>query len=205
MSPDAIIILSGGVVSYETDGKTQWRSTTYDESDAFGTLGGRDRVEAAALLAKEYPGAYLMTTSHRLGRAAPSLAQVYAEELVALGVNRERIIEEEDSDTTQTGLRAALQIAEGKGWSRLLLVSSGFHMPRIRAFFEQEHSSLAVTFVASESVLMSADPAFVARFEAIQKTPAYQKRLAAEARGVEAIRRGTYHSAPPADKEERRV
>jgi hypothetical protein len=29
-----------------------WRTTTYEDSDAFGILGGRDRVEAAAVLAK---------------------------------------------------------------------------------------------------------------------------------------------------------
>lgn len=203
MSPDAILILSGGAISYERDGQTQWRSTTYDESDAFGTLGGRDRVEAVALLAKEYPGAYLITTSHRLGRAVPSLAQVYADELQRFGIESGRIVQEERSSTTQTAIDAALQLAQEKGWKYLLFVSSGYHLPRIEAFYAQTKSDIAATTVSSESVLIQNDPAFAKYFENVKKTPAYQKRLASEARGVEAIRSGSYRSAPTEDKKER--
>lgn len=200
MTPDAIIVLPAGIMPLEAGG---WRSTTYEESDAFGTLGGRDRVEAAALLAKKYPNAYMVTTSHTLGRATPSLAEVYARELCELGVIRERIIEEESSNTTQAGLRAALQLAEKRGWGRLLFVSSGFHIPRIIAFFHREKSCISTEFISSESVLSTVDPAFAAQFAAVRKTAAYQARLASEARGLEALRAGFYHSASTEDKKER--
>lgn len=200
--PDAIIVLPAGIMPLPNG---SWRSTTYDESDAFGTLGGRDRVEATELLAKQYPDAYVVMTSHTLGRSTPSLAEVYAQELYELGIIRKRIIKEESSNTTQTGLLAALQLAEKRGWSRLICVSSGFHIPRIRAFFEQEHSNVAVEFIASEQVLMAADKRFATRFATIQKTVAYKKRLAAEAHGIAAIRNGTYRSAPTEDKKERSV
>jgi len=202
MTPDAIIVFPGGIMPLEAGG---WRTTTYEEGDTFGTLGGQDRVEAAALLAKKYPNAYVVTTSHTLGRAAPSLADVYAQELLALGINNARIIKEESSNSTRAGLRAAMQLAEKRGWKRIIGISSGFHIPRIRAFFEQEHSPVEVEFIASEPVLTAADPSFVARFDAVQKTDAYQKRLAAEVRGIEALRSGAYHSAAAEDKEERKV
>ena len=204
MNPDAIIVFSGGIVAYDKDGQTHWRTTTYDESDAFGTLGGRDRVEAAALLAKKYPNAYLVTTSHTLGRITPSLAQVYADELLALGVAQERIVEEEHSSTTKTAVDAALRLAQKKGWKRLLFLSSEFHLSRIAAFYEQTKSDIKATIISSESVLEN-DPAFARHFAEVKKSPAYQNRLAAEARGVDAVKNGTYRPAPFEDKKERPV
>lgn len=203
ITPDAIVIFSGGIIPSERDGGTHWRSTTYEENDAFGTLGGRDRIEAAALLAKKYPSAHLVTTSHRLGRITPSLAQVYADELSALGIEKKRIAREEQSSTTQTAITAALQLAREKNWRHLIFVSSEYHLPRIRAFYEGEKSNIAATTVSSESVLMHHDPAFAEYFEKVKKSPEYQKRLVAEQRGLEAIKRGAYHSAPTEDKRER--
>lgn len=205
MIPDAIVVLSGGIVPITKDGQTHWRSTTYEEGDAFGPLGGRDRVEAAALLAKKYPGAYLVTNSHRLGRVAPSLAQVYAEELRALGVGEERIVQEERSSTTGTAVAASLEIAQEKGWKHLLFVSTGFHIPRVEAFYTQMKSNIGATFVSSEQILTEADPTFADYFEKVKNSPEYQKRLAAEARGIEAIRAGVYNAALAEDKQERSV
>ena len=202
MQPDSIIVFPAGVMPLPGGG---WRSTTYKESDAFGVLGGRDRVEAAALLAEQYPDAYVVTTSHTLPRKNPNVAEVYANELIALGMEQKRIVKEESSNTTQAGLRAALHLAEKRGWTRLVFVSSGFHIPRIRAFLEQEHSGITVECVASEPVLAAADPAFQKTFDEVKKTPAYKLRLQSEARGLEALKRGDYKPAGGEDKRERAV
>ena len=200
MSPDAIIIFSAGVMPLEGGG---WRTTTYNESDTFGTMGGRDRVEAAALLAKQYPNAYLVTTCQRMDYVLPTLASTYAEELCALGVPNERIIKEEVSINTGTSVEQIMRIAQEKKWKQLLLLSSEFQLPRIEAFYEQEKSDIKATMVSSESVLIKHDPAFAERFEEVKKTLEYQKRLAAEARGVAAVKSGTYRPAPIEDKKER--
>ena len=191
MTPNAIIIFSAGIMPLPGGG---WRSTTYEESDAFGTLGGRDRVEAAALLAKKYPTAYFITTS-----------PVYTTELAALGVVRERILEGENSSNTQTGVSAALDFAQRKGWKQILLLSSGYHLPRIEAFYEQTRSDIKATAISSESVLAQNDSAFAEYFEKVEKSSDYQKRLAAEEQGLEAIKNGTYRPAPIEDKKERSV
>lgn len=202
-TPDALVVFSAGTVAYEETGQTRWRTTTYDDRDAFGTLGGRDRVEAAALLAKKYPDAYLVTTSHCLGRVTPSLAQVYAGELRNLDVAPERIIEEENSTTTGTAVQQVVQLARWKGWRHLLFVSSEWHLQRVIAFYEQTKSDSAVEFVSSESVLIENNLSFATQFAEIKKTAEYQKRIASEARGLEALRAGTYRIAPPEDKRER--
>ena len=153
MIPDAIFVFSAGIVPLRGGG---WRVTTYEDSDAFGSLGGRDRVEATAILAKRYPGAYIVTTS-REGNMTPSHAEIYSKELQALGVGRERIVCEENCHSTQTAVIEVLRLAKKRGWTRFMFVSSGFHIPRIRAFFDLEQSSTEVEFVASESVLAVAN------------------------------------------------
>lgn len=202
IAPDAIFIFSAGIVQL-TDGS--WRSTTYKEGDTFGTLGGRDRVEAAALLAKKYPNTYLVTTSHTLGRVTTSIAEVYALELRTLGVEEKRIVREELSSNTQTAVAAALLLAQEKKWKHLILLSSEYHLPRIAAFYEQAKSDITARTLSSESVLTQQDPTFAEYFENVKRTPAYLKRLEAEERGVQAIIKNTYHFAPNEDKKARPV
>jgi uncharacterized SAM-binding protein YcdF (DUF218 family) len=191
ITPDAIVVFPGGVMSTETGG---WRSTTYEESDAFGTLGGRDRVEAGALLSKKYPSAYLVMTS-----------PVYATELAALGVVQERILEGENSPNTQIGVSTALDLAQRKGWKKILLLSSEYHLPRIEAFYEHAKSAVTAAMISSESILVQADPSFAEYFEKVKKSPMYQRRLMSERRGIEAIQRGDYRPASSKDKQERPV
>ncbi len=200
MIPDVIIIFSAGVMPLEGGG---WRTTTYDESDGFGTMGGRDRVEAAALLAQKYPNAVLVTTCKRMDDVLPTLAGVYADELQSLGVAPERIIREEVSVNTGTGVQQAIRLAREKGWKQLLLLSSEFQLPRIAAFWEHEQSGIAAETISSESVLIENDPAFAERFEKVKKSLAYQNRLVAEERGIAAVKSGTYHPAPIEEKRER--
>jgi uncharacterized SAM-binding protein YcdF (DUF218 family) len=203
MNPDAIIVLSAGAVQ-GGDGLKEWRSTTYDESDAFGTLGGRARVEAAAFLAREYPDAAVVTTS-RNGEHQPTQARIYADELVMLGVPRERIVEEINSSSTGTAVHEVVLLAEAKGWHHLLFVSSEYHLPRIETFYRQEQSTIGAVFISAESVCSKYDQAFAAHFEEIKKTSAYQIRLAAEAEGVKDLEAGAYRPAPAEDKKERPV
>lgn len=204
MTPDAIIIFSAGLVSYEDDkGEVHWRSTTYKENDGFGTMGGRDRVEAAALLAKKYPDAYLVTTCQRMDGSPPSHASVYAGELIALGVPQERIVQEDISTNVWSSIQQLVLIAQEKGWKHLLLLSSEYQLSRIKAFYEEEKCDVEVVTISSESVLGENDPTFIEYFESVKKTPSYQKRLVAETRGVVAVKNGTYRPAPIEDKMER--
>ena len=182
MTPDAIIVLSAGVVSYkDAEGQQRMRSTTFDEADAFGTLGGRDRVEAAALLAKKYPQTFLVVTS-----------PVYADELRGLGTKPERIIETPDPTNTESGVRQALELAKQKGWKKIAFLSSEYHIPRIIAFYEKAQSDVLADGISAEDVLAEHDSTFVEYFARVKRTPAYQKRIESEQEGMKAITRDTY-------------
>lgn len=184
--PEAIFIFSAGTVPTENDGE---RVTTYEESDAFGTLGGYDRVEAAALLAKQYPDALLVTD-----------VSAYKNELCNLGVTPARVLDGDASPNTEMGVSNALELARRKGWVHVCFVSSGFHIPRIKVFFEQQPTCIKALFISSESIIIKYSPDFKDYFEKVKLYPEYQKRLASEQQGIEALRQGTYKCCKSEDK-----
>jgi uncharacterized SAM-binding protein YcdF (DUF218 family) len=186
MQPDIIAVLQGGIV----EGPVGLQSATYEHRDAFGTLGGRARVEAAAILAKQFSQAKVLATD-----------AVNAGELHALGVSPERLmLIELEKHTTL----AALQVIASHAQGNVSIVSNEYHLPRIAAFLEMIKAP-AVQFISAESVLAEADPTFQKTFDEVKQTAPYQERLAAEARGIEAIKAGNYNSVKQADKQERSV
>ncbi len=199
--PDAIFVFSTGL---KKDTSGVWRPTDYIDRDAFGTLGGIERVHAAVLLGIEHPRSVIVTTSKQMTDDPPTHASVYADALVTRGIPRERIVLEERSVNAQTQIKEAIVLAKEKGWRSLFLVTSEFQLPRVRAFWEAvEGEKPKVEFISAESVLIPRDSSFAEAFEKVKKTPAYESRLAAEARGIAAIQNGTYRSAPFEDKKER--
>ncbi|MDP2648508.1 MAG: YdcF family protein, partial [bacterium] len=133
MQPDAIIVLSGGSVPLDNGkaGAEGFRSSSYDDRDAFGTLGGYARVRAGAVLAKRFPEACVITTSKR-GDEPVTHAAIQAQELQELGVPKERIILEERSENTESQLRESFSISAKRGWKHIAVVSNEYHIPRVR-------------------------------------------------------------------------
>lgn len=200
MDPDAIIPLSGGTIR-GTDGV--WRSTSYDDSDAFGILGGMARMQAGAILARRFPRALVVANARCMDDRQPSHAQIHAQELEELGVAQERIVLEESSTTTGSQVAETLTLAEERGWNEILFVSNEYHLPRVRAFWERHQSPIAASFVSAESVLMEEDPAFAENYRAVQDTDAYRERIRAETGGIEALKNGSYHEGSVDEKRER--
>jgi len=206
MNPDAIIILSAGFIAEKDEklGKTIYRSTTYEEGDAFGTLGGYARVQAAVELAKKYSKAFLVTTGKE-GPQGMSAAKIQASELEVLSVSSDRIILEEQSVNTKTQIEEALRIAEDYTWKEIVFITNKYHIKRVQLFVEHYKKNLAckITYQDAESVLAKSDPLFMKEFKKIQNAQAYRVRLESEKRGIEAIRKGIYKPRPMGEKKEK--
>lgn len=187
---DAIIIPSGGTVMGK-DGK--YHSTSYNDGDAFGTLGGYARVEAGAILARRYSKAVLI------------VSRVMKEELVDFGVDRDRIICEEVSTNTKSGMEQDLVLTNRNNWKTVIFVTNEYHIPRVSTIWEMLNSSVQAYFMSAEKIIIEVRPEFEETFTQIKKTEAYQKRLASEAKGIEALHSGKYKSAGIEDKRERSV
>lgn len=203
-TPQVIVIPSGG--SQRTPNGT-YRSTTYEDGDAFGLLGGYARVQAAAILAEKFSHAMIVTAGKGAGDGvSPSHAEVMRRELVELGVNQNRIILEEHSVSTKSGIFEALSLAEKYGWSSMLFVSNDYHQDRLRLMVEMATMTVLKTqCVSAEDVIISTRPSFKEEFENIKSTLSYRKRLESEAKGIEALRSGKYKEAQIEDKKERLV
>lgn len=109
--PDAIFILSGGIV--QTD-KGRSKSTAYPEHDYLGfTGGGKARVVAAAELAQFFPDSKIIANSYVTtpdDKVEPH-ARVYKEELLRLGVQEDRILIQENSFNTITEIIEMVKLA----------------------------------------------------------------------------------------------
>ncbi len=210
MMPDVIVIPSGGTVPATDEPRFQpnaYRSTSYEEGDASGLLGGIARVQAAALLARTYPEAALLASGAR-GAGEPSHAAIIASELEALGVRSDRIFLEETSKNTFMQLQETLAIALARGWKNVTYVTNEYQCERVEAFLAHMTDYpeyMKVTCQPAEPLLIDTVPGFREQYEEIKTRSSYQERVAAEERGVRAIENGTYHPASTEDKQERAI
>ena len=94
------------------------------------------RVDHAVRLFHEGRARHLVM-SGGLGDHPPAEAQVMRDHAVRAGVPPERILMEAESDTTfENALRSAA-ILRARGWSRLIVVSQGYHLPRALFLFRR--------------------------------------------------------------------
>ncbi|MCV0396441.1 MAG: YdcF family protein [Rhizobiaceae bacterium] len=129
-----IIVLGGGF-----EGGINMARGGYDLNS------GGDRMVETAILARRYPDARVVVTggTGTLVLQGEGDAATAPRLLEALGVDRERLVLENDSRNTHenaTYTRRLVSPAEGETW---LLVTSAFHMPRSVALFER--AGFAVT------------------------------------------------------------
>jgi uncharacterized SAM-binding protein YcdF (DUF218 family) len=203
ISFDAIVVLSAGTVP-RGDGSGKYRSTTFEEADAFGVLGGYERVRATALLAQQYPAAVVVTTSKRISGKKPTHAYVVALELEYLGVSTDRIILEENSINIMTQISEVVALAKSRGWKKIALVTDEHFIPRASAMCDGvSPEGIEVEFVSAGKVLGVVDRELLQRYEELKRTESFKKRLEAETRGIVALERGKYKPAEAVDKKER--
>ena len=196
MEPDVIIILSSGIVPYWNNKAKDisYKTTTYDYYDAYGTLGGHDRIRAGAILAKNFPLSKLMTTSSLGISDRPSHAKVAREELITLGVHASRIVLEENSNNLRSQLIETIRISEKHNWSNLLFITSEFHIARAQLMLDEVliDKLKAVKIISSEGILLSDDDNFFNEFKKIKNSTKYITRIQNEESGVKAFREGSY-------------
>jgi uncharacterized SAM-binding protein YcdF (DUF218 family) len=199
-SPDAIIVLSGGVTQ---KGDGTYRSTAYKD-DGFG---GKARVIAAAELAAAFPDSVIVTTS-KVGDE--NHAQIMKAELERLSIPEDRILTEERSTNTRTELEEMARMTVDYNWGNVVVITNDWHMPRTKEFFERlgslprtdeetvtalqamKDANIQVSFVEAEDILPIRSSKYQPLIDAAKSTEDHLERVAAEERGIRALREGTY-------------
>lgn len=72
-----------------------------------------------------------------VGRHPPSEATVMRAVAVGAGLDPARLVLEETATTTLESARACARIIAARGWTRVLLVSDAYHLPRARLAFRR--------------------------------------------------------------------
>jgi DUF218 domain len=213
--PDAIFVLSAGIIPIETPrGDAQYKTTAYSDVDHKGFLGGgKARIIAAAEASSFFPEAPLVTDSYSAQKSGeePTHAEVMAEELQHYGVPKERIIKEERSVDTITELVEMIKLAALHKWHNIAVVSNAYHIPRIQEMYRQldtlaskddtdfgaamkevAQNPIEISFVSAEDILPIRSEHYVKLIEEMENTSAFKNRVAAEEQGLKQLREGTY-------------
>ncbi|MCP9926585.1 YdcF family protein [Cyanobium sp. CH-040] len=138
---DAVVVLGGGL-----------RPPLPPRSGVEVAEGG-DRLLTGVRLLRQEKAALLVTSGSRVsftsGDPAPPEAAWARDLAVELGVPRDRILLNPLSRTTAEEARHIGELAERRGWRRILLVTSAYHLPRAVETFRRD-SALEVVPVASD-------------------------------------------------------
>jgi uncharacterized SAM-binding protein YcdF (DUF218 family) len=213
---DAIFVLGGGLYKHGD----KFYPTDYRQGDEFGMQGAGMRIAAGIDLylngqAKNFVFTTGVTEKNKsaYGPDIPTEAETYRDKFLrSLDAfkkrkeNAEKIkslekpetILEKKSVTTLTNIKECLQIVQDKGWKKIAIMSSDFHIPRIKALYAQalkQHPKLQieVEFMSAEEVVKKAEPGKYDKvIEMAYQTPEAKKRLDNEARGIEDIKSGKY-------------
>lgn len=219
-SPDAVFVLSGGIIgSPNVQDAQPLRSTPYTEADHVGLFGGGEaRVIAAAELSTLLPKALIVTNStvRTKGGKLEEHALVYAAELRAMGVPDGQIMEQVRSSSTATELVELLRLIKEKGWNRVVVITNDYHVPRAQAMYNNlkrlftpeydealsrevaelvayvRENDIQVALQDAESVLISSRPSYAPIIAGSKLTEAYAQRLVAEEQGTRQVLDGTY-------------
>lgn len=128
LAPDAIVILGGG-----TEPAISPRQSV--EVNAAG-----DRVIYSAILARQFPQAKVIVSGGDIDflDIAPSTpAQDMASLLELMGIARERILLQANSQNTFEDAQLTCKLIKDNNYSRVFLVTSAMHMPRSMMMFEK--------------------------------------------------------------------
>ena len=170
--------------------------------------GGKAGSVAAAKIAELFPDITFVTTSRR-SLQEPTHAKTMADEMVRFGANEQQIILEENSWDTFSEMAEAIELARENGWSRIAFITNDYHIPRAKMFFARMlelardneqliekikdfNNSAQVSFISAETVLENISGHYKHLISQARITEAYQQRLDAEKRGIEALQSGNY-------------
>lgn len=178
-----------------------WRTTDYVVR--YGSPAGTPvafRIPAAAAYLRHFnkDEATVLLQGGLADETYPSLASVMMRELLEQGAPAEVLQLEEESETTYQQLLALQQAALAAPSAAVEILSSEWHLPRVRAMVEHAAALGALRartpqYVAAEEVLIAEDPLrWKEKIDAARARPDAKARAALEQKGVDEIRAGTY-------------
>lgn len=194
-----VIILGGGIKREDTG---QWRTTEFNETDAFGALGDRLRVLAGSMRFHDNPQHHILVLGGK-GQLkevpeAPAVSEVIKHELLEMSIPEASIITETESNNTYEQMQKLKDFIGEQETREFLLISNRYHLPRIEAFIGQDEvlqkmfQDKKLHVEAAEDIVIEHDPTWKEKIEEIYKRKDIQERIEKELEGARQIREGSY-------------
>jgi uncharacterized SAM-binding protein YcdF (DUF218 family) len=214
---DAVIILGGGL--QKTGGK--FYPTDYRHEDEFGMLGaGMRMVTATEMYIESQTRNFVFATGvtdknrAKFGDNVPTEAEIYEEKFLRVieGLKKRpdyktklenlpppNVIKEDKSFNTASNIEEISKIIKKQGWQNVRIVSSKYHIPRIKALYEHaqnndlELKNVKIEFISAEDFVINKKPGrYDKTIKQYYQTDAAKRRLESEARGLHDLQHGTY-------------
>jgi len=194
---NTIVVLGGGIIK----DKSGWRTTDYNEEDKFGITGARLRVEAAYHLYLNRISPLFIVSGgkgqDRNVKNARAVADIMKDELVRLGVPADVIISDTNPDNTYQQLNALLKIASEVPAQKIGLISSDWHLPRIKTMLDYVPQltklSEIVELISAEQILIQYDSmSWKKNIDKSRQGEKMKQRIVIEQKGINQIKEGTY-------------
>lgn len=130
------------------------------------------------------------------------LAEIIAQELVGLGVCKEKIIKEPNSDNTYEHLVNLPSLIKKYKFGNILIISNEWHLARIKTMIEFMTPDLKnllsnnkIKLVSAENILIKDDPKrWKPKIHKIRASNAFAVRIKRENRGIQDIINSRYKS-----------
>ena len=164
---------------------------------------------AVAELALCFPQTKIIITSYPFHRKIKKISAI-REELELLSVLKNRIILEKISTNTLSQIEESVKIIYKKEIKKVVFITNEYHIPRLSTIYknfeslaspdkktkrivqEIKCSGTRVEFIAAEAILPYRDKKYIKIINHLKKSPAYQKRIQNEERGLSMIKSGQY-------------
>ena len=131
---------------------------------------------------------------------APAESEVAKAELIKRGLPQEHVFIENESKNTAQNIANVLEMARDHGWKKILVVSSDYHIPRIKVLYEkyldehQEYRDFKVEFKSAEYILVEMNPKWQRYIDQAHNLEEMQKRIQNEQKGLKDLKKDTYKS-----------
>jgi len=117
----------------------------------------RARTAAAAAVVRHGAAGVVSLEAPMVGQDKAGSA-IVAQLLQDLGVPEKKIFLAENTTSTRGEAIGGLSIAQQQGWQRMLVITSAYHVPRARRYFEDHFPPGTVAVHAPEALLRWASP-----------------------------------------------
>lgn len=174
-----------------------------EEGDCLGNNGGRFRTVAAAYLQKGKPESFILASGRTEKRKETEgrlhASQYIKNELIKLGIPKEKIIEDNKPLTTFQQLIELKKFLKKRKFQKVIIISNNWHIPRIQAlidcvpelkFFRNNNN---IELQSAELILLKHDcKKWKKSIDALNDEPKMKKIIASEKQGVKDLKLGKY-------------